>query len=268
VCAVRVGGRELVAPAGDDGTMRLWDPATGTHGIAELASLLSRFDLRPAVAVAELATSLAAAHRLRAADALHVATAVAAGADRFITNNRRDCGPSITEVEVFHPDALGESARPVRSSDDPPAQVAWSLGGGHQLGWVAGADRAGSDDPAVQRHEAGEIAADTPEYVEVLRPAVAVDAGDDAPLARGVHADERVTDRNGRARPVEDLLGRHPVEDDVGTQSAHVERRAVAPAECIELAVDGDEVGDVEALRGLMSGGPALRGRRPGRSRG
>jgi WD40 repeat protein len=29
VCAVRVGGRELLATAGDDRTVRLWDPATG-----------------------------------------------------------------------------------------------------------------------------------------------------------------------------------------------------------------------------------------------
>ncbi len=58
--------------------------------------------------IAEIATSLAAAHRLRAADAVHLATAVAAGADRFITNNRRDFGPSITEIEVVYPDALDE----------------------------------------------------------------------------------------------------------------------------------------------------------------
>ena len=57
---------------------------------------------------AEAATSLAAAHRLRAGDALHLATAVVAGADRFITNNRRDFGPSITEIEVVYPDALDE----------------------------------------------------------------------------------------------------------------------------------------------------------------
>jgi hypothetical protein len=31
-----------------------------------------------------------------------------AHADRFITNNRRDFGSSITEVEVVYPDALDE----------------------------------------------------------------------------------------------------------------------------------------------------------------
>ena len=57
---------------------------------------------------AEAATALAAAHRLHGADAFHLATAVVAGADRFITNNRRDFGPSITEVDVVYPDALDE----------------------------------------------------------------------------------------------------------------------------------------------------------------
>ena len=77
-----------------------------TREIAELARLLSRLDLRSAdPVIAEAATSLAAAHRLHAADAFHLATAVVAGADRFITNNRRDFGPSITEVDVVYPDA-------------------------------------------------------------------------------------------------------------------------------------------------------------------
>jgi len=58
--------------------------------------------------VAEVATSLAATHRLRAADAFHLATAVLAGADRFITNNRRDFGPSVTEIEIVYPEALDE----------------------------------------------------------------------------------------------------------------------------------------------------------------
>jgi len=80
-----------------------------TREIAELVRLLSRLDLRPAdPVIAEIATSLAAAYRLRAADAFHLATAVMAGADRFITNNRRDLGPSVTEIEIVYPDALDE----------------------------------------------------------------------------------------------------------------------------------------------------------------
>jgi predicted nucleic acid-binding protein len=72
-----------------------------------LVVLLGRLDLRPVdEAVAELATALGSAYRLRAADAVHLATAVAAGADRFITNNSSDFPKSITEIEVTYPDEL------------------------------------------------------------------------------------------------------------------------------------------------------------------
>ena len=72
-----------------------------------LAGLLGRLDLRPVDrATAELATALSSRYRLRAADATHLATAVGLGARRFITNNRRDFGPHITEIDVIHPDAL------------------------------------------------------------------------------------------------------------------------------------------------------------------
>ena len=74
-----------------------------------LVGLLSRLELRPVDAVtAEVATSLAVAYRLRAADAVHLATALVAGADRFVTNNRRDFHPSISEIPVVYPDALDE----------------------------------------------------------------------------------------------------------------------------------------------------------------
>ncbi|HRW36207.1 MAG: PIN domain-containing protein [Acidimicrobiales bacterium] len=74
-----------------------------------LAALLGRLDLRPVDArLAELATALAAAHRLRAADAVHLATAVSVGADRFITNNARDFGKEIAEVEITYPADLPE----------------------------------------------------------------------------------------------------------------------------------------------------------------
>lgn len=76
-----------------------------------LAALLARLDLRPLdLATAELATALSAKYRLRAADATHLATAIAIGADRFITNNRRDFPRTITETQVTYPDDLPEPA--------------------------------------------------------------------------------------------------------------------------------------------------------------
>jgi predicted nucleic acid-binding protein len=75
--------------------------------LAELTTLLGRLDLRPTdVATAELATALGARYGLRAADAVHLATAVGASADRFITNNRSDFTKQITEIDVVHPDEL------------------------------------------------------------------------------------------------------------------------------------------------------------------
>ena len=77
--------------------------------LADLGALLSRLDLRPTdLATAELATSLGASYGLRAADAVHLATAVGTGADRFITNNRSDFPKSITEIDVTYPDELPE----------------------------------------------------------------------------------------------------------------------------------------------------------------
>jgi predicted nucleic acid-binding protein len=77
--------------------------------VARLVGLLSRLDLRSVDPVtAEVATSLAGAHRLRAADAVHLATAVVAGADRFLTNNRRDFPETISEIDVTYPEALDE----------------------------------------------------------------------------------------------------------------------------------------------------------------
>lgn len=78
-----------------------------------LAALLARLDLRPVDrATAELATALASRYRLQAADATHLATAVGMGAERFITNNRRDFGTGIAEIDVTYPDALPDPAGP------------------------------------------------------------------------------------------------------------------------------------------------------------
>jgi predicted nucleic acid-binding protein len=72
-----------------------------------LDELLSRLDLHPVDAtVAKLATVLGATYRLRAVDAVHLATAVNAGADRFITNNRRDFPTTIKEIDIVYPDDL------------------------------------------------------------------------------------------------------------------------------------------------------------------
>lgn len=69
-----------------------------------LAALLARLDLRPVDSVtAQLATVLGASYALRAADAIHLATAVNLGADRFITNNQRDFSPAISEIEIVFP---------------------------------------------------------------------------------------------------------------------------------------------------------------------
>lgn len=76
--------------------------------VRALRQLLSRLDLLPFDAsTARLALSLGSDYGLRAADAAHLATAVAAGADRFITNNRRDFPQRIAEIDVVYPDALG-----------------------------------------------------------------------------------------------------------------------------------------------------------------
>jgi predicted nucleic acid-binding protein len=57
-------------------------------------------------ATADLATALGASYGLHAADAVHLATAVNAGADRFITNNRSDFPKSVVEVGITYPEDL------------------------------------------------------------------------------------------------------------------------------------------------------------------
>jgi predicted nucleic acid-binding protein len=76
--------------------------------LAALYGLLGRLDLRPVdPAIAELAVVLGVDHKLKPADAVHLATAVHVGADRFITNNSRDFSRRITEVDVTFPEDLG-----------------------------------------------------------------------------------------------------------------------------------------------------------------
>lgn len=79
--------------------------------LGALSLLLSRIDLLPAdLATAELAAALGASYRLHAAGAVHLATAVGAGADRFITNNSTDFPKSISEIDITYPDDLSDPA--------------------------------------------------------------------------------------------------------------------------------------------------------------
>ncbi len=80
-----------------------------TDEIIALAALLSRLELRPAdEATTRLAAVLGASYGLRAAEAIHLATAVAVGADRFITNNSSDFPTRIREIDVTYPSELPE----------------------------------------------------------------------------------------------------------------------------------------------------------------
>lgn len=75
--------------------------------IAALCWFLARLDLRPVdAAIGDLAAVLGAKYRLRAGDAVHLATAVQVGADRFLTSNRRDFVKAIEEIGVVYPDEL------------------------------------------------------------------------------------------------------------------------------------------------------------------
>ena len=80
--------------------------------VKALAGLLGRLDLRPVdEATARLAVGLAVTYRLRAADAVHLATAVTSGADRFLTNNRRDFPTTLDEIDIVYPEDLAHAQR-------------------------------------------------------------------------------------------------------------------------------------------------------------
>jgi predicted nucleic acid-binding protein len=73
---------------------------------AQLADMLATFDLKPVDRdIADAAVTFGAKYRLKAADAIHLATAVVWGAERFHTDNRKDFGSHITEIDVVHPPA-------------------------------------------------------------------------------------------------------------------------------------------------------------------
>lgn len=80
-----------------------------TRELRALEELLARLDLLACTAeIARLAVSLGAKHALRSIDAVHLATAVQAGADRFITNNSSDFPKSIAEIDITYPADLPE----------------------------------------------------------------------------------------------------------------------------------------------------------------
>ncbi len=72
--------------------------------VRKLSELLGRLDLRPVDrAIAAKAAVLRAHYKLRTVDATHLATAISMGAHRFITNNKRDFGPFIKEIDITYP---------------------------------------------------------------------------------------------------------------------------------------------------------------------
>lgn len=81
------------------------DPAS--LEVSALMSLVARLDLRPLdEAGGRLALALAIKYGLRAADSVHLATAIASGCTTFLTNNRKDFPRTITEIDVVYPGQL------------------------------------------------------------------------------------------------------------------------------------------------------------------
>ena len=75
--------------------------------LSALAACLARLELRPVdPQVGALSVALGAAYGLKAPDAIHLASAVDAGAERFVTNNRKDFDKGIAEVAVVFVDDL------------------------------------------------------------------------------------------------------------------------------------------------------------------
>jgi predicted nucleic acid-binding protein len=69
-----------------------------------LINIIAALDLKDVdYEVADIAVTLRAKYRLKTPDALHLATAVLWGADRFHTNNRKDFGQQIDEIEIVFP---------------------------------------------------------------------------------------------------------------------------------------------------------------------
>jgi predicted nucleic acid-binding protein len=104
----RVGvGSTLLLPELLSKPLRDEDAAT----VTTLSGFLARLDLRPVdQAIAARAAVLGAQYKLHAPDATHLATAIRMGAQRFITNNSKDFGKSIAEIDVVFPADLPDPA--------------------------------------------------------------------------------------------------------------------------------------------------------------
>jgi predicted nucleic acid-binding protein len=80
-----------------------------------LEEMLGRLDLRPVTReTARFAAGLGSRYGLGAVDAVHLATALDVGADRFITNNRRHFPKTIDGIAITYPED-------VEDLDDPEA---------------------------------------------------------------------------------------------------------------------------------------------------
>lgn len=78
--------------------------AGGVDEAARIAEILASFALKPVdQEIADASVTLGAKYRLTAADAIHLATAVVWGAERFYTNNRKDFGGHVTEIDIVVP---------------------------------------------------------------------------------------------------------------------------------------------------------------------
>jgi hypothetical protein len=89
-------------------------------------------------------------------------------------------------------------------------------GAGSEVDRVTGADRAGTDDPRVEREFVAEAVPDAAEHVEVLGARVWVDGGDDAALPDRVDPDDRVADDECVAGPLLFGVGRDVADEQVG----------------------------------------------------
>lgn len=76
----------------------------------QLARLLSRIELLGVDRdIADLAVSVGGKLGLKAPDSIHLATAMYAGADQFLTNNSRDLDAAFDGIEIIFPADLPDA---------------------------------------------------------------------------------------------------------------------------------------------------------------